>query len=455
MLNSRKRKKISGIVASTAAVEAIILSFGKSAFAETGADYDEVTLNTVGQSLCVPEGDSYTINTSVVPTVDYPATAYMSGSPTSVPEDFFITDFVFSSAVGGLGSFPITPTTSNFNGYPGLPSSTVPGIATIRPEFSFTAPAISFAQLSGDYDVNITATAREHFGAGSWGDDIPNSMIVSNSTDQEFFTITVEHVNEAPTLTAAPSSHTSVVSSAVNVDVTATVNDEEGNEVDILFELTDDNFATILQTATYQDVNLVPGEDFIQAHTFTNLGTGDYNWRVRAYETGTDVTGTCVGEVFEIPADPLVSTRPVMAIQLTTNSGTSIEGYVFIDSDNDGIFDADEDPVPNVTVFVTDSSGQQAVVTDANGYFTAVVNVGSVTIIVDETDVDIPANYVSRGPVTVNAVLGSVTRAELPLTTLADSGISPVTTMLLGVFALALLFASHSRRSLLRQIRRV
>lgn len=440
----KKRNKISTLrnsVGTAIVLESIIGSFGEATLAETGSDYNTVTLNTSTNNLCVPENAIYDVNDTVV-TSDYPAIGTLTGSP-SVPggEEFYITEVDFSDATCSAVNLPITPTLSTFNGYPGEPTSPVPGTSSFNFGFSFEAPAVSYINGFDICTVELTATARQYFGSSIWGEFSPGDMIVSNTDVQESFDIRVEHVNTPPTISAAPPTVTTEVTGTVDVDVSATVNDEEGNEVDIIFELSDDDFATILQTQTYSGIDLTPGDDFVQSHTFTALSVGAYNWRVRAVETGSDVEGACIGEAFEDPPISYESDQPVATI--TLSSATIITGYVFVDTNSNGVFDSGELPAPNVTVFVTDGDGQQSVVSDSTGFFSAGVLPGSVTVEVDENDPDIPENYLSQGPVTITAVEGESNETELPLTTLASSGVDLFTSALFfGVAIIGLILTS-------------
>lgn len=442
MSNRRRSKnlRVLGVGAAAATIEAIVSSFGNSAFAETGGFYNDVELNVTTNNLCVPEGQEYVINSSTVPS-SYPAIATLTGSPSSAFENFYITELSFSDAnsTSGPESFTITNLLSTLNGYPGSPSQPAPGISSVNAPFSFTAPSISFDDYSVAYEVYFAAIARDNFFDDNWGDSAPISLIESDSDEVETFNITVVDTNDAPVISISPPAFFQITSGAsqVNIDVNATITDEEGNEVDIIFELSRDNFSSILQTTTYSNIDLSPGVDYIQNHTFSDVGLGEYNWRARAVETGNDVETICPGSPFEIAATPLTSNQPVAEISLAAE--TSIDGYVFIDSNRNGVFDSGEVPVSAVTVFVTDSEGLQSVESASNGYFLAEVLTGSVTVEVDESDPDIPEGFVSQGPVTITAVLGAVARAELPLVNqLANSGGFSITILVVALITLSL-----------------
>ena len=71
-----------------------------------------------------------------------------------------------------------------------------------------------------------------------------------------------------------------------------------------------------------------------------------------------------------------------------------VQGTVFLDLDNDGVQDPGETGIAGIDVVITDSGGlPRTVETDVNGlYFINGLALGNVTINVDETDADFPAN---------------------------------------------------------------
>ena len=70
-----------------------------------------------------------------------------------------------------------------------------------------------------------------------------------------------------------------------------------------------------------------------------------------------------------------------------------ITGHLYVDTDGSGSQDVGEPDIVNVDVVITDVNGaQQTVVTDVNGDYVAQVPPGSVTVEIDETDPQFPAN---------------------------------------------------------------
>ncbi len=88
--------------------------------------------------------------------------------------------------------------------------------------------------------------------------------------------------------------------------------------------------------------------------------------------------------------DPLQTTAEDVTVLL---SGTGlVEGYVYLDNDGSGTFNAGDTPYTGVGVEITDSGATYIVFTDASGYFRRVVAAGSVTVDVDESG--LPAGLV-------------------------------------------------------------
>ncbi|MBA3679083.1 hypothetical protein H0W80_02745 [Candidatus Saccharibacteria bacterium] len=154
-------------------------------------------------------------------------------------------------------------------------------------QFGVSAPAIPFvssptivaANLNGDFNYPDSTYQISH-------------NVTAN--------IQAEHVNTAPNLSnLLPQSVNQALTSAnqtVNMSVTADYSDAENNHSNVTFELTNDNFTTILQSVTLPAV----ASGTTVSHTFTGLGVGNYNWRVSAVET--DALGNCTGYVNADPA---------------------------------------------------------------------------------------------------------------------------------------------------------
>jgi protocatechuate 3,4-dioxygenase beta subunit len=114
-------------------------------------------------------------------------------------------------------------------------------------------------------------------------------------------------------------------------------------------------------------------------YEFTNLAPGVYGvieTQPSGYYDGLDTAGSA-GGVAQNPGDKITGA--------TIGSGTfatdynfgelrpgGLSGYVYVDEDNDGVFDASEAPIAGVTLALLDASGTATgatTVTDANGYY--------------------------------------------------------------------------------------
>jgi hypothetical protein len=77
-----------------------------------------------------------------------------------------------------------------------------------------------------------------------------------------------------------------------------------------------------------------------------------------------------------------------------TTSGT-VTGRIYHDMNGNSAKDSAEPYLPNISVTVTDAGNNpQSVVTDANGYWSALVPAGSATVDINNTDPDAPAGTV-------------------------------------------------------------
>ncbi len=188
-------------------------------------------------------------------------------------------------------------TLSNANAAPTTPLTVIPNYLSSSAyltiydrqqyQFNVTAPTIPFSSSPTNVAANLN---------GDFNYPVFTHQIQHNVTAN----IRAEHVNTAPNLTnlQPQSVNQSLVSSTqtVNIPVSADYSDAESNHSNITFELTKDNFATILQTVTIPAV----ASGTTVSHTFTALGEGNYNWRVSAIET--DALGNCIGYVNADPA---------------------------------------------------------------------------------------------------------------------------------------------------------
>lgn len=404
-----------------------------------GGDKGEVTLKVAVNPICVPESQEITLNQdqqSRKPSI----LLGIGGSPTSLGEEFYITEVEISDAVNSNDSskfFTLVAEDAPYNGYTEAPSSVAPGKTQIRPLVKFTTPEVSFDDESEVYVSTVKARAREYMKSGEWGTVSPVDMFEAETTIKKGLEITVEHKNHAPNLFSISSSSVESDTNKFNLEVTSDVDDTEGNDVDIVFELSKDNFETIYKEYTYESIDLPSNQPYRQKHTFKDLEEGKYKWRAKSVETGKDVVATCKGSYFEIPAEPLISNQPEEEVTLTStistlplptpepsdDTETLVSGFVFIDEDNDLKYGKNEKPVPNVDVIIKDSEKTDTIVTDDTGSFIANVPEGEVRIEVDRNDSDIPENYVDHGPVVVRAALGTSTSTSIPLTgTLSNTG---------------------------------
>jgi uncharacterized repeat protein (TIGR01451 family) len=142
----------------------------------------------------------------------------------------------------------------------------------------------------------------------------------------------------------------------------------------------------------------------------------------------------------EAGATPTGSTVPFDALATTAEDVTVldaatgiVEGYVFQDADNDGLFDAAVDvPLAGVSLTITDSTATAyTVATDANGYYTRVVATGAASVDVNDADIASglvrgatfadPASVTVPSGGTVRNDAGYVATSALPDLTLAKS----------------------------------
>ena len=112
----------------------------------------------------------------------------------------------------------------------------------------------------------------------------------------------------------------------------------------------------------------------------------------------------------------LTSTDISFDLSLTGTTGgtpiTSVYGNLYLDYNQNGVRDADDEALVGVNVHVTDSQGSQTLITNSSGDWSALVTPGIVTIDVDESDHDFPVGAIQTegdDPTTVTASEGDNT----------------------------------------------
>lgn len=125
--------------------------------------------------------------------------------------------------------------------------------------------------------------------------------------------------------------------------------------------------------------------------------------------SGTVINNTAWLATNEGITDTASTATPVWTLPQTA----TVTGLVWQDLDGNGSFSFGVEPVlPNITVVVTNSGGvAQNLVTAASGRYTATVSPGAVTVAVDQTDPDLPANPIlttannpTTGTLTANSI---------------------------------------------------
>lgn len=172
---------------------------------------------------------------------------------------------------------------------------------------NLTAPAVPFASSP----ILTTLTFDGDFIAQTGGGQNRNLTHLVQAN------VRMEHINTGPTLSnLSPTSYNQVLSgSTINLPVSAYYADNENNHSNVIFELSNDNFSTILQTETFSAVS----SGTTLNKTFTNLGVGSYQWRVRAAET--DALGNCIGYPNQ---DPPINLSTIAGPQNIVLTGSSL-----------------------------------------------------------------------------------------------------------------------------------
>lgn len=231
---------------------------------------------------------------------------------TSVPVYYYTSNDVINSYYATtltnplIGQSPLTGLTIN----PIYLSTTTPYLTDfnrLNYQLDLTAPAVPFGSspilttvdIDGDFDVQGSNQNLSH-------------DVLAN--------VRMEHINTGPALSnLSPANHNQVLASSsltISLPVSVDYSDNENNQANLIFELSNDNFSTILQT---QNVNSVTSGSTVNT-TFTNLGVGQYQWRVSATEI--DASGNCIGYANEDP--PINLSAQIGPTNLTLTSGTEL-----------------------------------------------------------------------------------------------------------------------------------
>jgi hypothetical protein len=186
----------------------------------------------------------------------------------------------------------VLPLSQDFNNFP----SGTPDNQTKTLNFDATGPTVSVSDDPGDASGPYGGLGRKKFTAVAHADFKDwNGSIWGSDTDpfkETSLTIYADHVNNAPVINTISSDYSATVANSsilTDVPVSFSFSDVESNHMNVVVDLSNDNFSTILQTHTFS--NTATGS--MLDYTFTSLVTGTYQWRVTATET--DAVGTCAG----------------------------------------------------------------------------------------------------------------------------------------------------------------
>ena len=165
--------------------------------------------------------------------------------------------------------------------------------------------------------------------------------------------------------------------------------------------------------------------------------TVNANQSAAAYVNAAQITGSDIKDPDSIPNNGTTNTEDDRASVTVTPRG-NINGTVFKDENGNGVRDAGEAPIPNVSVVITPSGGGTpfTVVTDASGvYDTSTltapgVPAGTYSVAIDEST--LPADYRNQSagtnPTSVTVGIGENKKEE-------DNGYRPTGTVAGSVFA--------------------
>ena len=170
--------------------------------------------------------------------------------------------------------------------------------------------------IQGRKEFNMTASDSRRpwdSSSSSWGAEV-------NSNSNVSFVINVDHVNTAPTVNTISSDYSASVansSTTSNVPVSVSFSDVESNHVNVILELSSDNFSTILQSFTQNGISA----GTLVLHTFTNVSPGSYQWRATARET--DAIGACGAGGVDLAVSAIRNINLNLPGQSSNNSGNA------------------------------------------------------------------------------------------------------------------------------------
>ena len=177
-------------------------------------------------------------------------------------------------------------------------SVTYPGGTTFAEyDFTFPAPAVSFGTGS-------IALQR---------DFASNYLLVGSPGLSDIYTLfaRIEHKNNLPTQSSL---NTNV--SGTSVDVSGVFADVESNLMDITYDISNDDFATIAQTHTISSVSAGSTVNY----TFSDLSGGNYKIRAKSVET--NVPMQCVGYSNESVGNSGVTTYSPVSFTIASSNVT-------------------------------------------------------------------------------------------------------------------------------------
>lgn len=298
-------EKVFELKTNSTIVDDIVSSFNLDSrvFAECGGSGGD-TCTITAPDICIREQTSESKSITAVAA---------GGSEITYPRTF-----TFDSLI----NFTFNPSTINVNNYPtGAPNS-----QTANLNYTITGPAVTVTTDPGDSSGPYGGLGRQivtqtvYVAFEEWVDPSWNEYIITQS---EEFNIAVDHMNIAPIFNSMSANYSAEISTPINVPITVLFDDTESNTLDILIELSTDNFSTTLQSQTYSNVS---AGDTVN-HTFTNLSAGTYQWRATATET--DAVGTCLDYSNAIAGVNLDTTSPTREIVLTSPGTFSPPGDAY------------------------------------------------------------------------------------------------------------------------------